>query len=155
MNDSRPLPLDLARLQSYLPAEPMEGAVARARSAVARIDTLVAQLAGLLDRYNSAEEALVDALVDAATAGDNLEHRLAQLDPGQRPTLEHRLAQLGKARNVASYRVDLAQRSDPDWLAWRQACAAVTAEWHETMDAAADGSDTDRLRHLERFAASH
>jgi hypothetical protein len=154
MNDSRPLPIDHARLQPYLPTEPADSTVAAARAAMNRIDALAAQLGEQLDRLDSAEQVLLGGLVDAATGGDDLAMWVTKLDHGQRPILEHRLAQLGKARNVAAYRLGIAQSTDPAYLAWQRQCTEVRNQWQEVMYTA-EGADIDRLRHLEAFAASH
>lgn len=154
--DTRPLPTTLAVLRShYLPSEP-ESSVSRALVAIARIDTAIAAARERLARRDEHERELVAELVNAAYTGDALEPIAARMVPGERPLLEHALAQLQAARQLASHRHARAQRSDPAYVMWKEACARVTREWEQCMASAGErDNEHARLQRLSDFVTAH
>ena len=106
-----------------------------------------------LEQRDEQDRALVTQLVDAAIAGEELDQhvaRLAQL--GDRPA-RLRLEQLHLPVTGATYRHGQAQRSDPDYLAWKDECGRLVAEWQRFHQQA----ETDEARYnaLVRFASEH
>lgn len=146
---TRPLPTDWATMKAYLPAPPVSSAVTDATVAASRLDRLIAVAVHELGQLDEQDRLASVALADAACAGGDIAP--AAIAAG-RPALAHRLAQLRAARDIVTYRMTVAERTDPTHLDWQRQCTQVTAEWQEAL--ATEDPDA-RFRRLAEFAQRH
>lgn len=148
-NDTEVLPTDRRLLEQWMPDEPPTS-VTRTRTAVATIKQAIADTRTTHDQLVVDQRNQAHAIVDAATVGDNLEPLIAALGNGHElHTAAHQLAQLQTARRIAERRITAAERTDPGYQAWRQACDRIVSDWAEAM--AAD----DKANALVAFARLH
>jgi hypothetical protein len=153
-NTTTALPTDRGLLRGYLPPEPTDTAVARARAGGRRLNELIADAAAALDEHDRKSRAAISRLADCAIDGGDIAAANLALAAvtGQRAVLVEALDQLRAARASVTQREWTAQSNDPAYTAWVAAGQQVTREWEQAMSAE---SEELRFANLVAFAERH
>jgi hypothetical protein len=151
---TRPVPVTRQQLRDFMPPEPTDSGVARARAGARRLDTFITTAAAELDQYDRRSKAAAVTLADAAIDGDDLEPHVANLAGGKRLGLVAKLEQLRAARAICTSRERTARTSDRSYLAWADDCRQITYEWEAIMNIDTE-DDNERLTALLAFVERH